>query len=151
MHVLNNDYCGASLCAKLLTQKLFSKQSLISSQWDLSTKALLWKHCLFMEYGSQVYKSKVEWYKLCRASDFIFQQDLIPSHFSKQKSITDINVLDLPEKYPDHKKINKSMLSVKRKMRDTRPNDVDKLDISSALLQAHHLHAMLHWCNTISN
>ena len=58
-------------------------------------------------------------------ADFIFQQDLAPPHTAK---ITNgITVLYWPANSPDLNPIDNLWDIVKRKMRDTRPNNADGL------------------------
>ncbi len=69
--------------------------------------------------------------KLYGDADFIFQQDLAPAHTAKgTKSWFDdhgVTVLDWPANSPDLNPIEYLWGIVKRKMRDTRPNNADEL------------------------
>ncbi len=61
--------------------------------------------------------------------DFIFQQDLAAAHTAKgtKSWFNDhgVTVLDWPANFPDLNPIENLWSIVKRKMRDTRPNNVD--------------------------
>ncbi len=69
--------------------------------------------------------------KLYGDADFIFQQDLAPAHTAKgSKSWFNdhgVTVLDWPANSPDLNPIENLWGIVKRKMRDTRPNNADDL------------------------
>ncbi len=69
--------------------------------------------------------------KLYGDADFIFQQDLAPAHTAKgtKSWFNDhgVTVLDWPANSPDLNPIENLWGIVKRKMRDTRPNNVDDL------------------------
>ncbi len=64
-------------------------------------------------------------------ADFIFQQDLAPAHTAKSTKswFNDhgVTVLDWPANSPDLNPIENLWGIVKRKMRDTRPNNADDL------------------------
>ncbi len=64
-------------------------------------------------------------------ADFIFQQDLAPAHTAKgtKSWFNDhgVGVLDWPANSPDLNPIENLWGIVKRKMRDTRPNNADEL------------------------
>ncbi len=67
--------------------------------------------------------------KLYGDADFIFQRDLAPAHTAKgtKSWFNDrgVTVLDWPADSPDLKPIENISDIVKRKMRDTRPNNAD--------------------------
>ncbi len=69
--------------------------------------------------------------KLYGDADFIFQQDLAPAHTAKgtKSRFNDhgVTVLDWPANTPDLNLIENLWGIVKRKMRDTRPNNADEL------------------------
>ncbi len=69
--------------------------------------------------------------KLYGDADFIFQQDLAPAHTAKgtKSWFNDhgVTVLDWPVNSPDLNPIENLWGIVKRKMRDTRPNNADEL------------------------
>ncbi len=69
--------------------------------------------------------------KLYGDADFIFQQDLAPAHTAKSTTswLNDhgVGVLDWPANSPDLNPIENLWGIVKRKMRDTRPNNADDL------------------------
>ncbi len=69
--------------------------------------------------------------KLYGDADFIFQQDLAPAHTAKgtKSWFNDhgVTVLDWPANSPDLNSIENLWIIVKRKMRDTRPNNADEL------------------------
>ncbi len=66
--------------------------------------------------------------KLYGDADFIFQQDLAPAHTAKGTKSWfndhDVTVLNWPANSPDLKP-KENLAIVKRKMRDTRPNNAD--------------------------
>ncbi len=69
--------------------------------------------------------------KLYEDADFIFQQDLAPAHTAKgtKNWFNDhgVTVLDWPANSPNLNSIENLWGIVKRKMRDTRPNNADDL------------------------
>ncbi len=69
--------------------------------------------------------------KLYGDADFIFQQDLAPAHTAKGTKTWfndhGVTVLDWPANSPDLNPIENLWGIVKRKMRDTRPNNADEL------------------------
>ncbi len=91
--------------------------------------------------------------KLYGYADFIFQQDLAPAHAAKgtKSWFNDhgVTVLDWPANSPDLNPIENLWGIVKRKMRDTRPNNADDLKAAikatwasiPAVPQTDHLHA----------
>ncbi len=97
--------------------------------------------------------------KLYGDADFIFQQDLAPAHTAKgtKSWFNDhgVTVLDWPANSPDLNPIENLWGIVKRKMRDTRPNNADELKATvkenlgfhttSAVPQTDHLHATPNW------
>ncbi len=72
--------------------------------------------------------------KLYGDADFIFQQDLAPAHTAKgtKSWFNDhgFTVLDWPANSPDLNPIENLWGIVKRKMRDTRPNNADELKVT---------------------
>ncbi len=72
--------------------------------------------------------------KLYGDADFIFQQDLAPAHTAKgtKSWFNDhgVTVLDWPANSPDLNPIENLWGIVKRKMRDTRPNNADDLKVT---------------------
>ncbi len=67
--------------------------------------------------------------KLYGDADFIFQQDLALAHTAKgtKSWFNGVTVLDWPANSPDLNPIENLWDIVKRKMRDTRPNNADGL------------------------
>ncbi len=69
--------------------------------------------------------------KLYSDADFIFQQDLAAAHSAKSTkswfSYHGVTVLDWPANSPDLNPVENLWSIVKRKMRDTRPNNADDL------------------------
>ncbi len=69
--------------------------------------------------------------QLFKDADFIFQQDLAPAHTAKSTKswLNDhvVGALDWPANSPDLNPIENQWGIVKRKMRDTRPNNADEL------------------------
>ncbi len=83
--------------------------------------------------------------KLYGDADFIFQQDLAPAHTAKgtKSWFNDhgVGVLDWPANSPDLNPIENLWGIVKRKMRDTRPNNADDLKATiKATWASIHLH-----------
>ncbi len=72
--------------------------------------------------------------KLYVDADFIFQQDLAPAHTAKgTKSWFNghgVTVLDWPANSPDLNPVDNLWGIVKRKLRDTRPNNADDLKVA---------------------
>ncbi len=97
--------------------------------------------------------------KLYGDADFIFQQDLAPAHTAKgtKSWFNDhgVTVLDWPANSPDLNPIKNLWSIVKRKMRDTRPNNCRwpegryqsnlGFHTTSAVPQTDHLHATPNW------
>ncbi len=88
--------------------------------------------------------------KLYGDADFIFQQDLAPAHTAKgtKSWFNDhgVTVLDWPANSPDLNPIENLWGIVKRKMRDTKPNNADDLKATvketwASVPQTDHLHA----------
>ncbi len=87
--------------------------------------------------NAAIYEEILEHFKLPSAdklygdADFIFQQDLAPAHTAKgtKSWFNDhgVTVLDWPANSPDLNPIENLWDIVKRKMRDTRPNNADEL------------------------
>ncbi len=87
--------------------------------------------------NAAIYQEILEHFKLPSAdklygdADFIFQQDLAPAHTAKgtKSWFNDhgVTVLDWPANSPDLNPIENLWGIVKRKMRDTRPNNADDL------------------------
>ncbi len=94
---------------------------------------------MFSEYtvNAAIYQEILEHFMLPSAdklygdADFIFQQDLAPAHTAKgtKSWFNDhgVTVLDWPANSPDLNPIENLWCIVKRKMRDTRPNNADEL------------------------
>ncbi len=98
--------------------------------------------------------------KLYGDADLIFKQDLAPVHTAKGTkswfSDHGVTVLDWQANSPDLNPIENIWSIVKRKMRDTRPNNADNLKaaIKATWASLHRssatadcLHATPHWCN----
>ncbi len=96
--------------------------------------------------------------KLYGDADFIFQQDLAPAHTAKSTKswFNDhgVTVLDWPANSPDLNPIENLWGIVKRKMRDTKPNNADDLkatvketwaSIPPGVPQTDPLHATPNW------
>ncbi len=105
---------------------------------DLGCHVICWCwSTVFYEIQSQRSQNILEHFmlssadKLYRDSDFSFQQDLAPAHTAKctKSWFNDhgVTVLDWPENSPDLNPIGNILGIVKRKMRDTRPNNADDL------------------------
>ncbi len=88
--------------------------------------------------------------KLHEDADFIFQQDLAPAHTAKgtKSWFNDhgVTVLDWPANSPDLNPIENLWGIVKRKMRDTRPNNADELKpLSKKPGLPYHLSSATNW------
>ncbi len=81
--------------------------------------------------NAAIYQEILEHFMLYGDADFIFQQDLAPAHTAKgtKSWFNDhgVTVLDWPANSPDLNPIENLWGIVKRKMRDTRPNNADDL------------------------
>ncbi len=111
------------------------------SQWwfGLPCHLLVLVHCVFWSPQSTQPSTRnfLEHFMLPSAdkfygdADFIFQQDLAPAHTAKgtKSWFNDhgVTVLDWPANSPDLNPIENLWGIVKRKMRDTRPNNTDEL------------------------
>ncbi len=90
--------------------------------------------------------------KLYGDADFIFQQDLAPAHTAKgtKSWFNDhgVTVLDWPANSPDLNPIENLWGIVKRKMRDTRPNNADELK-ATVIYLIHKFHN-LSWITEIN-
>ncbi len=111
------------------------------SQWwfGLPCHLLVLVHCVF--WSPQSMQPSIRTFlehfmlpsadKLYGDADFIFQQDLAPAHTAKGTkswfSDHGVTVLDWPANSPDLNPIENLWVIVKRKMRDTRPNNADEL------------------------
>ncbi len=106
--------------------------------WAAMSSAVVGPLC-FMKYtvNAAIYQEILEHVMLPSAdkfygdADFIFQQDLAPAHTAKGSkswfSDHGVTVLDWPANSPDLNPIENLWGIVKRKMRDTRPNNADDL------------------------
>ncbi len=109
------------------------------SQWwfGLPCHLLVLVHCVFWSPQSMQPSTRKFSFMLPSAdklygdADFIFQQDLAPAHTAKgtKSWFNDhgVTVLDWPANSPDLNPIENLWGIVKRKMRDTRPNNADEL------------------------
>ncbi len=110
------------------------------SQWwfGLPCHLLVLVHCVFWSpVNAAIYQEILKHFMLPSAdklygdADFIFQQDLAPAHTAKgtKSWFNDhgVTVLDWPANSPDLNPIENLSGIVKRKMRDTRPNNADDL------------------------
>ncbi len=106
--------------------------------WGAVTSAGVGPLCFIKsKVNAAVYQEILEHFMLPSAdklygdADFIFQQDLAPAHTAKgiKSWFNDhgVTVLDWPANSPDLNPIENLWVIVKRKMRDTRPNNADEL------------------------
>ena len=106
--------------------------------WGAMSSAGVGPLCfLRSKVSAAVYQEVLEHFMLPSAdqlygdADFIYQQDLAPAHTAKGTSTWfkdhGIPVLDWPANSPDLKPIQNLWGIVKRKMRDTRPNNAEEL------------------------
>ncbi len=109
-------------------------------QWwfGLPCYLLVLVHCVFWSpQSAAIFQDILEHFMLLSAdklygdADFIFQKDLAPAHTAKgtKSWFNDhgVTVLDWPANSPVLKPIEHLWGVVKRKMRDTRPNNADDL------------------------
>ncbi len=99
---------------------------------DLGCHVICWCwSTVFSEVHSQRSHLPGNFRALHAFADFIFQQDLAPAHTAKgtKNWFNDhgVTVLDWPANSPDLNPIENLWGIVKRKMRDTRPNNADEL------------------------
>ncbi len=82
--------------------------------------------------------------QLFKDADFIFQQDLAPTHTAKStKSWLNDHGVGGPANSPDLKPIENQCGIVKRKIRNKRPKNADELKATTSTVpQTDHLHAM---------
>ncbi len=105
--------------------------------WAAMSSAGVGPLCFLKSVNAAIYQEILEHFMLPSAdklygdADFIFQQDLAPAHTAKgtKSWFNDhgVTVLDWPANSPDLNLIENLWGIVKRKMRDTRPNNADDL------------------------
>ncbi len=99
--------------------------------WAAMSSAGVGPLCFWSPQSTQPSTRKFSADKLYGDADFIFQQDLAPAHTAKSTKswFNDhgVTVLDWPANSPDLNLIENLWGIVKRKMRDTRPNNADEL------------------------
>ncbi len=88
--------------------------------------------------------------KLYGDADFIFQQDLVPAHTAKgtKSWVNDhgVTVLDWPANSPDLNPKENLWVIIKRKMRDSNPNNADELKAAiKATWASLHLSSVTGW------
>ena len=133
--------CGWKKCTSNRDDRSLEKSSVKFPQsvmiWGAMSSAGVGQLCfLRSKVSAAVYQEVLEHFMLPSAdqlygdADFIYQQDLAPAHTAKGTSTWfkdhGIPVLDWPANSPDLKPIQNLWDIVKRKMRDTRPNNAEQ-------------------------